>query len=107
MKKKGEEIVFIEQPKYHNNPVDNKGSLVVTEFGDDLIDICQECSGMTTTAIRIQEEWKGIKAKFIEIFISKKPSQFIERPINLVKILILIYVLKRAEILIGPRRGGH
>ena len=82
VKKKGEEIVFIEQPKYHNNPVDNKGSLVVTEFGDDLIDIIQECSGMTTTAIRIQDRWKGIEAKFIEIFISKKPSQFIERLIN-------------------------
>jgi hypothetical protein len=53
VKKKGEEIVFVESPEYHNNPVDDKGALVVTEFGNDLIDIIQTCSGMTTTAIRL------------------------------------------------------
>jgi len=82
VKKKGEEIVFIEAPEYHNNPVDNDGSLVVTEFGNDLIDIIQTCCGMTTTAIRLQDRRKGIEAKFIEIFISRKPSPFIEQPIN-------------------------
>ena len=82
VKKKGDEIVFVESPEYHNNPVDDKGALVVTEFGNDLIDIIQTCSGMTTTAIHLRDRRKGIEAKFIEIFISRKPTQLVKRSIT-------------------------
>jgi SAM-dependent methyltransferase len=82
VKLKGSKIVFIEQPEYHNSPIDNNGSLVVTDFGYDLMDIIQICSGMTTSAIRIHDKRKGIEAKFNEIFISKKPLKFVELPIN-------------------------
>jgi SAM-dependent methyltransferase len=62
------------EPDYHANPIDPKGSLVVTEWGYDLCDIIYRCSGMTTTAVRIRDRRQGIDAEFIEVFISQKPA---------------------------------
>lgn len=67
------EIVNIEEPDYHYNPVDEKGSLVVTEWGNDFIDTIYACTGMTTTVFHIQNKRIGAEAKFIEVFISRKP----------------------------------
>ena len=68
------EIEYIEEPEYHANPVDEKGALVVTEWGKDLIDTIYVSSGMTTTAIRIYDRRIGVEANFIEVFLSRKHS---------------------------------
>ncbi len=70
----GEEIIHLEEPDYHMNPVDEEGSLVVTEWGKDLVDTIYAASGMTTTVIQIHDRSKGIDAVFIEVFVSRKPS---------------------------------
>lgn len=66
------EIVHLEQPDYHVSPVDDEGSLVVTEWGSDLIDTIFASTGMTTTAIHINDRQAGIEAEFIEVFVSRK-----------------------------------
>ena len=66
------EIEYIETPDYHGNPISDKGSLVVTEWGSDLIDTIYAVSGMSTTAIRMVDKRLGVDAKFIEVFLSKK-----------------------------------
>ncbi len=63
---------YLTEPDYHGNPVDEQGSLVVTEWGKDLIDTIYESCKMTTTAIRIVDKRIGVEAKFIEVFISRK-----------------------------------
>lgn len=68
----GQNIVHIEEPDYHLNPVDDEGSLVVTEWGDDLIDTIYASTGMTTTAVHIRDKQAGIEAEFIEVFVSRK-----------------------------------
>lgn len=68
------EIVYLEEPDYHVNPVDDEGSLVVTEWGRDLIDTIFTSTGMTTTIFHIHDRKKGIEAEFIEVFVSRKPS---------------------------------
>jgi len=68
----GASIDHIEEPDYHVNPVDEEGSLVVTEWGNDLIDTIYASSGMTTTAIHICDKHAGIEAEFIEVFVSRK-----------------------------------
>jgi hypothetical protein len=65
-------IRHLKAPDYHSNPIDEKGSLVVTEWGWDLCDFIYESSGMTTTAIRISDKHQGIDAQFIEVFVSRK-----------------------------------
>jgi hypothetical protein len=62
------------EPDYHGNPIDPEGgSLVVTEWGPDLPDFIYRHSGLTTTAVRIDDIGRGIRAMFIEVFISRKP----------------------------------
>ena len=68
----GDKIDYLHDPVYHKNPIDQKGSLVVTEWGWDLCDIIFRCTGMTTTVFRIVDPQLGIKGKFIEIFVSGK-----------------------------------
>lgn len=66
------EIKHPEPPDYHGNPIDARGSLVIHEWGEDFIDYVYRASGLTTVAIRIHDRSKGIDAKFIEVFISRR-----------------------------------
>ncbi len=65
-------IHYLLEPEYHGNPIAAEGSLVVTEWGYDLCDVIFRASGMTTTAIRICDRYRGIQGEFIEVFISRK-----------------------------------
>lgn len=65
-------IRHLVEPEYHGNPIDSNGSLVVTEWGSDFCDFVYRKSGMTTTPVRILDRYRGIEAKFIEVFISRK-----------------------------------
>lgn len=60
-------------PDYHGNPIDERGSLVVTEWGRDLCDVIFLNSGMSTTVIRFRDRSRGIDAAFNEVFLSRKP----------------------------------
>jgi len=68
------ELEYLERPDYHSNPINEKGSLVVTEWGEDLIDTIYLSSGMQTTVINLNIKHLGIRAKFIEVFISRKKA---------------------------------
>jgi len=68
----GDKIVHLEVPDYHVNPVNDEGSLVVTEWGNDLIDTIYASSGMSTTVVHIRDRQTGVEAEFIEIFVSRK-----------------------------------
>jgi hypothetical protein len=56
--------------EYHGDPIDEKGSLVVTEWGRELCDFIYRTSGATTTAILIQDMSLGLDGEFWEVFIS-------------------------------------
>ncbi len=82
VRKRGDEIEYLEEPDYHDNPVDEKGSLVVTEWGRDLVDTIYSCTGMTTTVVHIHDKHIGAEAKFIEVFLSRKLPQTNNELIN-------------------------
>jgi SAM-dependent methyltransferase len=65
-------IIHLMEPIYHGNPIDSKGSLVVTEWGYEFANYIAKHSGLATTIIRIYNPHHGIDAKFIEVFISYK-----------------------------------
>jgi SAM-dependent methyltransferase len=67
-------IRHLEKPDYHGNPIDENGSLVITEWGPDLCDFIYCASKMTTTAILIRDITMGLAGEFCEVFISRKPG---------------------------------
>lgn len=61
-------------PNYHNNPIDPAGSLVITEWGDELCDFIFRASGMTTTIFNFYDPRFGLKGEFLDVLISRKAS---------------------------------
>jgi len=66
------EIVHHQEPEYHGNPIDNKGSLVTMHWGYDLANFIMSESGMPTTIVMIDNLNLGIRAEYIEVFVSMK-----------------------------------
>lgn len=60
------------EPDYHGNPIDARGSLVVTEWGFELLDLIERWTGMRTTVEHIFDARQGICGEFGEVFISRK-----------------------------------
>jgi SAM-dependent methyltransferase len=58
---------------FHGNPIDPKGSLVTTEWGDDVIDFIYEVSGLKTEVIHYFNRRLGLDGEFLYVFISRKP----------------------------------
>jgi SAM-dependent methyltransferase len=73
---RGEEgkIRHLEPTNYHGNPIDEKGSLVVAEWGWEPCDFIYRTSVATTTAILIRDMSSVLAGEFYEVFISSKPT---------------------------------
>lgn len=67
------EIIHLEEPMYHGNPISSKGSLVTIDWGIGFPDFIYQHSGMFTTIIKIKDRSLGLDAEFLEVFISRKP----------------------------------
>jgi SAM-dependent methyltransferase len=67
------EVEHLLPPDYHGNPIEPKArSLVVTEWGRDLLDVIDGCSGLKTQAYRIDDAERGITGAFVDVFVSQK-----------------------------------
>jgi SAM-dependent methyltransferase len=66
------EVLHLQPPVYHGNPIDAKGSLVFRDWGRDLPNTIRAACGMETEVVRIRSFWQGIELGFNEIFISRK-----------------------------------
>jgi SAM-dependent methyltransferase len=69
-----EGITHLMKPDYHLNPIDAAGSLVVTEWGDELCDFVFRASRMTTTIFNFYDPRLGLKGEFLDVLISRKAS---------------------------------
>lgn len=68
-------LKYLDVKRYHGNPIDNKGSLVITDWGDDLIDYIYLHSGMITSTYMLRDPKIGLN-DFFDVFVSKKlPAQ--------------------------------
>jgi SAM-dependent methyltransferase len=66
-------VKHLEEPIYHGNPIDEKGSLVTFDWGLDFTDFVYAHSKMSTTIHSQINRSLGLEAKFLEVFISRKP----------------------------------
>jgi len=67
-------ITHLMKPDYHGNPIDEAGSLVITEWGDELCDFVFRSCGMTTTILNFYDSRLGLKGEFLDVLISRKVS---------------------------------
>ena len=68
----GKVIVHDLPPDYHENPVDQSGSLVVHEWGHDLPDQIAAWTSLETEIIRLHAPQWGVVGEFTEVVISRK-----------------------------------
>ena len=66
------EITHLEPPIFHGNPISEEGSLVTVDWGFDICRYIFESSGLFTQLIYIDDLSKGIRAEYIEVFITFK-----------------------------------
>ncbi len=69
--------VNIFPPVYHGNPIDEKGSLVTWDWGDDIAELIDDATHCTKTEIiqfpHTKENYEmGLEADFLQVIISKK-----------------------------------
>jgi hypothetical protein len=69
-----EGISHLMKPDYHGNPIDPSGSLVITEWGDELCDFIFRSSGMTTTIFNFYNPTLGLMGEFVDVLLSRKVS---------------------------------
>ena len=68
-------IEHLAPPDFHCNPADREGgSLVVTEWGDDLPQIVFESSSLETSIYQMHDPKRGIVGEFLEVFVTAKPA---------------------------------
>jgi SAM-dependent methyltransferase len=67
-----DELVFVNNPEYHGNPIDPKGSPVTMHWGFDIVDYIKKSSQLETTIEHIDDLYHGVRAEYIEILVSKK-----------------------------------
>jgi SAM-dependent methyltransferase len=66
------EVRYLEEPIFHDNPVDERGSLVTMDWGLDFAGFIHTHSHMTTTVYLEVNRKLGLDGKFLEVFISRK-----------------------------------
>ncbi len=69
------QIVHIEPPIYHGNPISDQGSLVIRDWGFDICGQIFEACGLFTQTIYIDDISKGIRAECIEVLATFKPPR--------------------------------
>jgi SAM-dependent methyltransferase len=68
------EVVHLEEPQYHGNPISEDGSLVTVDWGFDICKYIYDASGLFTHIIKIDDLSKGIRAEYIEVLVTVKPK---------------------------------
>lgn len=67
-------IEYLAEPEYHGNPVDPGGSLVTWHYGYDLAARVLQTSGLPTLIVQLDRLDLGIRAEYIEVMVSTKPT---------------------------------
>lgn len=65
-------IEYLEPKEFHGNPVDASGSLVVMDWGYDIVRTISDASGMPSSIICIDDIDRGIRAQYIDVVVSFK-----------------------------------
>lgn len=65
-------VKHLKPPEYHGNPINEEGSLVVTDWGCDIGDIIYKSSRMLTTIYVERSAGLGLDGEYLEVFVTRK-----------------------------------
>ncbi len=65
--------IFLKEPEWHGNPINNNGSPVTMHWGFDIVDFIKSNSDLETIIEHIDNLHLGIRAEYIEVLVSSKP----------------------------------
>lgn len=68
------QVVHLEPPVYHGNPVNDDGSLVTVDWGFDICRHIFESCGLFTYVLYMDDLSNGIRAEYIEVLITVNPN---------------------------------
>jgi len=68
------QLVHLAPPDYHGNPVDENGSLVFTEWGEDFPFLSSKWTGVPLLICRVRDRRLGLDGEFLEVFVQQKPK---------------------------------
>jgi len=75
------QIEHIEPAKHHINPISNEGSLVTIDWGYDICTHIFHACRLFTQMVYIDDLSKGIRANYIEVMVTMKPTPQINAPL--------------------------
>jgi SAM-dependent methyltransferase len=61
-------------PEYHGDPFKADGNLVTIDWGFDIADYLGQVSGLSTTILFIDDLHLGLRAKYLEVLVSRRLS---------------------------------
>jgi hypothetical protein len=69
----GSGVDYLLPADYHGNPIDPNGSLVVREWGDDLVEFVTRATGLPTEVHTLRDRRRGLDGEFLDVLITRKP----------------------------------
>jgi hypothetical protein len=67
-------VEHLAEPHYHGNPMSAEGSLVVIDWGYDMIPYLALRSGLPIVVVEIDDISRGIRAVYIDVLVAQKPG---------------------------------
>jgi Methyltransferase domain len=70
-------IVYHHPAEYHGNPMSAEGALVTWHWGEDIVTHIKDASGLDTEVVALDDLKMGIRAEFIEVLVTTRPSSLV------------------------------
>lgn len=67
----GGEIEHLMVPEYHRNPIDDRGSLVTVDWGEDIVDFIWQTSRLRTEIHSFHDRSQGLAGEFLDVLVSR------------------------------------
>jgi SAM-dependent methyltransferase len=62
------------RPRYHRDPIDPEGTLVVRQWGSDLVEFIHEACGLATEVHDPQVQRLGLVGRFHQVFVTRRTA---------------------------------
>jgi SAM-dependent methyltransferase len=69
------EVIHLESPEYHGNPIGDGKSLVTFDWGYDFLDFVRVHSKVDVQIFTMIDKNLGLSGELLEVFVCRKPSQ--------------------------------
>jgi SAM-dependent methyltransferase len=69
-----EGVEHLLRPRYHSDPIDPEGTLVVRQWGRDLVEFIHDACGLATEVHDPQDRRLGLAGRFQQVFVTRRTA---------------------------------